>query len=826
MESIPVRDAARPGGGQADSETTISPALTAEPLPPAKEELLAHLLSIAHASEDALTSTTLDGTIVVWNPGAERLFGYSAVEAVGRPLSLLVPPDRLGELAAMLNKLGMGECVVHYETVRMHKDGTPIPIALTASPVQNSAGQVIGAAAIVRDLTEQKRLERELHRWRDQLQAIAQGVDDAVVVRAHGGQIVYANAKAAHLLGFNSVGALVANPTADTHRRFAFYDEAGELIPPDRLPGILALRGMEVPPTVIRFRLLHTGEERWAVIKAIPIRDEQGRVEYAASIFTDITERKRAEEAYRASEIRFQAFMENSPIVAFIKDAQGRFVYVNPQFERAFETTAAAVLGASDTQVVPDEVAQQIHRDDAEVLATGRLKQIVEVIPGPDGTPHHWLTFKFPLSLPDGQRFIAGASIEITDRVRVEEALKESEARFQAFMHNAPVVAYMKDEVGRVVFLNHAWEQLFGIPVSEALGKDDFQLQPPDRAAQFRAADQEVLRSGQGQVVPETMAAADGTLRHWMTFKFPIVLPAGARFVGGASVEITERVRAEEELQRYAERLRTLSRQLIEAQEAERRRIARDLHDQVGQSLTAIKIDLQVAQHQAAIASLGSAATTGDVPGPPDNTGGSPHGSFIERLGQSIELVERTIQQVREFSLDLRPSILDDLGLPSALLWYAEEQARRAGFTAELAVEQLPARLSPEMEITCFRIAQEAITNVVRHAEAGRVAVELRHSGDELVLTISDDGMGFDLAALRAGMPPGETPRSTAQEYNVGAAGSGSDTPLRKDGIRIRGLGLTGMSERVQLVGGRLSIDSRPGAGTTVRAVFPLHSAD
>jgi PAS domain S-box-containing protein len=647
------------------------------------------------------------------------------------------------------------------------------------------------------------------------------------------------------LLGYPSVAELVATPAPQTHKRFQFYTEAGEPISNDNLPGILALRGVEMPPTVLRFRLLATGEEHWAVVKAVPITDEEGRVQFAASIFSDITERKRAEEALRESEARFQAFMDNSPIVAFIKDEQARFVYVNPQFEQAFQIRSADLIGVSDTQIVPPDVADQIHRDDEDVLSTGKLKQIVEVIPAPDGTPRHWLTFKFPMSLRDGQRFIAGASIDITDRVRAEEALKESDARFQAFMHNAPVVAFMKDEAGRVVFLNHAWEQLFGVPISEALGKDDYQLQPPDMAQHFRAADMEVLETGRVKVLPETVTAADGTVRHWMTFKFPIELPSGARFVGGASVEITERVEAQEELQRYAERLQTLSRQLIEAQEAERRRIARDLHDQVGQSLTAIKIDLQVAQHQAVTAATAAAAEA-NMAGSPNAAGvpvkqiesglasgvaESPQAAFVERLGKGIEMVERTIQQVREFSLDLRPSILDDLGLPSALLWYVEEQAKRAGFETELAVEQLKTRLSPELEITCFRVAQEAITNVVRHANAGRVSVGLRRAGDNIVLTVADNGRGFDAHALAAGSTDQGDRGSRESEHNSAqrkgvpeseGAGSTHAHGAAARGDRISTLGLTGMDERVHLVGGTLQITSAPGVGTTVQAEFPL----
>ena len=799
------------------------------PRPLAPAEMFAHLSAIVDACDDAFVSASLDGTTVLWNPCAETLFGYSAAEAVGRPISLLLPPGRAEEPERLLTRIAHGERIDQYETVRIRKDGSHIDVSLSAFPVRDATGTVIGAAVIARDITEQKRTERELHRWREQLQAIAQGVDDAVVVRGPGGQIVYANDNAARLLGFASVSELIATPTARTHERFQFYTESGQVIPASRLPGVLALQDFEMPPTVLRFRLLHTGEERWAIVKAVPIRDDNGQVQFAASIFTDITQRKQAEEALKVSEMRFQTFMDNSPIVAFIKDEGGRFVYVNPQFERAFQTTAASVLGVSDTEIVPPDVARQIHLDDKEVLATGKLKQITEVIPAPDGTEHHWLTFKFPMSLPGDRRLIAGGSVEITGRVHAEEALKESEARFQAFMHNSPIVAYMKDEAGRVVFLNHAWEQLFGIPIAEALGKDDFQLQPPELADKFHAADMEVLKSGQAKVMAESITAGDGTLRHWMTFKFPIVLPSGAHFVGGASVEITERVRAEQELQRYASRLQSLSRQLIEAQEAERRRISRDLHDQVGQSLTAIKIDLQIAQHQAASTSTASSTAPGDVQAdmhPPKGSaaGQEGHAEFAERLGKGIDMVERTIQQVREFSLDLRPSILDDLGLPSALLWYAEEQARRAGFQTELAIEHLPTRLSPELEITCFRVAQEAITNVVRHAHAQHVSLELRRSGENIVLTVSDDGAGFDPLALAADTPePADSgaDRAPGKASNKVADGRGRTRGAREM-ARIKTLGLAGMNERVLLMRGSLSIDSAPGTGTVVRAVFPL----
>jgi signal transduction histidine kinase len=223
-----------------------------------------------------------------------------------------------------------------------------------------------------------------------------------------------------------------------------------------------------------------------------------------------------------------------------------------------------------------------------------------------------------------------------------------------------------------------------------------------------------------------------------------------------------------EEVRAARERLQTLSRRLIEVQEMERRTIARELHDEIGQALTAVKINLQAVQR------LPDAA------------------AFAPRLEDSMSIIERTLQQVRTLSLDLRPSMLDDLGLVSALRWYVDRQAQRTGVVAQFTADPLDARLPPELETTCFRVAQEALTNVARHAQARHVNVRLRQREAELELVVEDDGSGFDVPAARARAARGVS------------------------------MGLLGMEERVLLVGGRIDITSAPGRGTEVRARFPL----
>ncbi len=224
-----------------------------------------------------------------------------------------------------------------------------------------------------------------------------------------------------------------------------------------------------------------------------------------------------------------------------------------------------------------------------------------------------------------------------------------------------------------------------------------------------------------------------------------------------------------EEVQRSRNQLQGLSHRLIEVQETERRTIARELHDEIGQALTLVKMNLQAARRYASGAEIAM------------------------HLNECIATAERALEQVRNLSLDLRPSLLDDLGLVAALRWYVARQARIAGFALHFSVDELDGRLTPTLETSCFRIAQEALTNVVRHARAHEVWFELRVVDDnELSLTIRDDGVGFDVSQAQS---------------RASLGGS---------------FGILGMYERVRIVGGRLTIVSSPGQGTHLCARFPL----
>jgi signal transduction histidine kinase len=219
---------------------------------------------------------------------------------------------------------------------------------------------------------------------------------------------------------------------------------------------------------------------------------------------------------------------------------------------------------------------------------------------------------------------------------------------------------------------------------------------------------------------------------------------------------------------RATHKLQILSHRLVEVQETERRSIARELHDEIGQSLTVAEMNLQSALQSSKQANLN------------------------RRLEASIEAVERVLEQVHDLSLNLRPSMLDDLGLEPALRWYTNRQASLTGLRTRFKSDPLEGRLEPFIETECFRVAQEALTNVVKHSKATEVNVELRKNGEQLHLRVRDDGVGFDVAALR------------------------------EKAVRGASLGLLSMQERATLTGGGLEFNSGPGQGTEVHAWFPL----
>jgi signal transduction histidine kinase len=274
-------------------------------------------------------------------------------------------------------------------------------------------------------------------------------------------------------------------------------------------------------------------------------------------------------------------------------------------------------------------------------------------------------------------------------------------------------------------------------------------------------------------VVFLTAYSADDVLaRAKLTEPFGYILkPFYERELGTVLAMALYKHQAEARLRTSTRQLKALSQRVLEVQEQERRRVAIELHDELGQSLTAIKINLQLGER------------------------------FKDRAppalyAENLRIVEEALKQVRHLATGLRPSVLDDLGLAPALKWMAEQSASRSGFKVSFYHDRGQVRLAPEIEIACFRIVQEALTNISRHAQAKQVDISLRREGADLLLCVQDDGLGFNLATMQE--------RATA---------GGS-------------LGVLGMQERATLLGGQLNVVSALGQGCTVQLRAPWRNLE
>jgi two-component system, NarL family, sensor histidine kinase UhpB len=362
-------------------------------------------------------------------------------------------------------------------------------------------------------------------------------------------------------------------------------------------------------------------------------------------------------------------------------------------------------------------------------------------------------------------QYVAVALQRLVDRMHPQQG------RYRMLFEHSPLPMWVFDvQTLRFLAVNDAAQRLYGYAREEFLGMTAEEVVLAEERGGFRAFLQR-----------EAGAVNRGVFRHATRGSGPIHVEAVGHLVtwrGRAARlvvlnDITERSLEQERhlatrrmLELSQERLRALSRRLFEVQEEERARLARDLHDDIGQALTALKIQLE------------SLARDGAAAGP--------------RVLECVETTRHALERVRQLSLSLRPLQLDDLGLVAALRSHLDRQASLSGLTPHFDATEAPQAVAPDVETACFRVAQEAITNVLRHAEARNIWLRVFTAGGRLALSVRDDGRGFDLDAAR-------------RRGDAGAR-----------------LGLVGMEERVALAGGELELRSSSGQGTVLLATFAL----
>ena len=375
--------------------------------------------------------------------------------------------------------------------------------------------------------------------------------------------------------------------------------------------------------------------------------------------------------------------------------------------------------------------------------------------------------------------YFIGQMQDITQRKQIEDQLRESEERFRNAFEFAAIGMALAAPDGRWLRVNRALCDLVGYSEAELLALDFQSITHPGDLAADLVYMRGLLEGSISHCQYEKRYLHKSGRVVWILLSGSLVRDgAGAPlYFIGQMQDITQRKEAVETLQEYNQRLKALSHQILQTQETERRRLARELHDEIGQMLTTVGMRLHQLKSKWAV----------DL-----RAKGGEKSQILSALDEDIEFVNRTIEQVREMSLNLRPPMLDILGLEATLRWHAENQSQRTGLDIRIEGHLDEKRLPADLEIACFRIVQETLTNVVRHARAKHVCIELRREEHELLLIVSDDGVGFDVQAVQS---------------RAGRGGS---------------FGVLAMRERAELLGGRIDIESAPGRGTRVCARFPM----
>jgi PAS domain S-box-containing protein len=690
------------------------------------------------------------------NPAYEKIWGRTRASLYASPKSwteALHPEDRDRILAILAADRPKAPGEMTYRIVR--PDGTIRWIRSRGFPVRDARGKVVRVAGIDEDMTERKLAEEALRETETRFRQLAENISHVFWLSDWEGTLVHYVSPAYEKIWGRSCDSLYAEPASWMDS--IHPDDRERIAEAERLQLVSGAHDHT-------YRIVRPdGTLRWVRDRAFPVRDESGKLIRVAGIAEDITERREAEERLR----EYEKVVEGLDEMIVVVDRNYRYLLANRAFLNYRGLEREQFVGRSIEELLNEGVFKNVVKKELDECLLGRPVKYEMRYRYPNRGERDLLISYLPIEGPAGVDRVACVLQDITERKLAEEALRESEERFRQLAENISHVFWLANPEGTLVhYVSPAYEKIWGRSCDSLYAEPASWMDSihPDDRERIADSERSHLVSGQHDHTFR-IVRPDGSLRWIRGRAFPVRDESGKLIrVAGIAEDITESKEAEERLGHYTHLFPILSRRLFEVQEEERRHLARELHDEIGQTLTAAKLNLQSFTDNGA-------------------------GETFARLQETIAILDRLLGQVRQISLDLRPSMLDDLGLVPALRSLLDQQGRRASVAVRFSAENIPEDLDPEIQTTCFRIAQEAITNAVRHAGAAQIGVDLRGENGTLRLLVRDNGIGFDAGSAQA---------------------------------QTVGLGLIGIKERAALVGGRAKIISALYKGTTIEVSLPL----
>ncbi len=654
-----------------------------------------------------------------------------------------------------------------FESYHRAKDGRLIPIEVNVNFIRCNGIEC--HFVFVRDTTERKEAETALRASEERFHIAMEATNDGIWDwNIQTGEVYYSPQ------WIRLVGYLPEEVPPSTTFFFA-------ILHPEDLPRLMAVQQAHmdglIPVKDLEVRLRQkSGEYRWYLDRGkVVARTQDGRPCRMVGTITDITERKRTEQERAEALSNLQAIMKTVPDVIFVLDLEGRLNKWNFRMETVTGYTRDELQGKPALDMVPPEEARQTEAAIKEAYENGYAELEGHLLTKDGRTIlYHWAGG--PFADAQGRTIgIAGVGRDITERKRTEALLRSSEERFRLVAEATNDILWDWD----LVTNEHWWSpnacDKFGYDPRAELSVNAWigRLHPEDREHILALVEKAIRSDARTLAAEYRFQLADGRFGYFLDRAHIVRDEAGAAIrMIGAMIDVTGPKRAYASLEEAYRRFQAMSQELQMVESNERRRLSRELHDEVGQLLTSLKFDLT--------------SVTRSVAGRSKALGGRSQ----ERLARALETTDLLFTRLRQIVRALRPPVLEELGLKAGLEALIADVQARTGLHCSLVFEQGERRAArfPTLETAFYRIVQELLTNVIRHAKATTVFVAVKSGRREWELSVKDDGIGFDVAGLS---PTG-------------------------------GFGLRGIRERVEILAGQVEIVSRPETGTSVHVLIPV----
>lgn len=677
--------------------------------------------------------------------------GLTNSEVIGKDIRDIIPSTYVSMVLSNYNAAMRQKQTISWEEVSEFPSGVKTGV-VSITPFLNEKGECTQLVGSIHDITERKKAEDAIVRSNERFELIARTTNEALWEWEFGTNRAWGNETHQRLYG------LTPDDPIPDHNAWK-----GRIHPEDREKVISSYKnalssGDTKWLAEYRFR---SAENETSIIydRTYIQRDKDGTPVRMMGSMMDITDLKKAEQEISKGKDLADKLINSMPGVFYFFDQEGKFIRWNEQMETVTGYSGEEIaemhptdfFGGADKAYIADRIMGVFENGVNDAEADFVTK---------DGN-HIPYYFKGVLINYEGRPCLVGSGIDISERLKAEQGLRVSEKKYRSLVEQAADAIFIFNEKGEFIDVNDVSAQLLGYDRDELKGMTlESILFNTDLVADPVLLD--ALASGESLIKRRNFRKKDGSA-------VPVEVHSKKLVDGnylGMVRDLTERIEAEKQLQESYRQIRELTDHLQHIREEERSHIAREIHDELGQQLTVLKMDVSWLNKKVALE---------DEP-------------VKRKLKSLTEMLDGTVKTVRRISSELRPSVLDDLGLVAAVEWHLKEFERRAGIKTSFQEPESELEINETIKTGLFRIFQESLTNVARHASATKVKVDLLEKNGYILLRIEDDGKGFN----------------KLQVHNK------------------RTLGILGMKERTAMMGGTYVIESNPGQGTIVVVSVPL----